>query len=445
VLRLAYISFDLNEHPVGRTLMHMLTLHSRRRVFVTAYHHGPLTARDADVLVPSCGGGAADDVSKRDDVIPALSPSRRSRLCDASSSISATVAIACAVRDLFAVRQCSDDVIAGHVSGPAAVDVLVDVTGATRGGRLHVLRRRPAAVIVSFAGYAGTLGAASVDYLVADAVVTPVDGFVHDATGGGAGAVAQFCGERVSHARARHCDRGAGSTASSRRMPLVESLLLLPVSHHVNSFEAAAVVNSIKQPSPRLSDAARLEGCRCGAIGFNGDESESVSNGRGVVLAALHALHKVSPLQLSVWMSIMRRVPFATLWLRAVRTLASSTIVVMSWGIASGVLLPLLLILWLSVTFCPAYCVCVCVCVCVCLCVCACDAVCVSLLHRQHSVGCSMPSRRTVSRRGECVCAARHLETSTIAACHVQHSSWTHTRTTATRRSPMPCWQGCPC
>jgi protein O-GlcNAc transferase len=53
------------------------------------------------------------------------------------------------------------------------VDIAVDLSGFTYGGRLGILAQRPAPVQVNYLGYAGTLGAPYIDYLIADANVIP--------------------------------------------------------------------------------------------------------------------------------------------------------------------------------------------------------------------------------------------------------------------------------
>jgi protein O-GlcNAc transferase len=53
------------------------------------------------------------------------------------------------------------------------IDLLVDLKGHTYAAPTSVLALRPAPVQVSYLGYPGTMGAAFVDYLIGDAVVTP--------------------------------------------------------------------------------------------------------------------------------------------------------------------------------------------------------------------------------------------------------------------------------
>ncbi len=57
------------------------------------------------------------------------------------------------------------------------IDIAVDLNGFTDGMRLNILSRRPAPLQVSFLGYPGTMGAAFIDYIVADATVLPREEF----------------------------------------------------------------------------------------------------------------------------------------------------------------------------------------------------------------------------------------------------------------------------
>ena len=54
-----------------------------------------------------------------------------------------------------------------------AIDILIDLKGHTEGATPIVLARRPAPIMVHYLGYPGTLGTGMVDYLIADAIVTP--------------------------------------------------------------------------------------------------------------------------------------------------------------------------------------------------------------------------------------------------------------------------------
>ena len=53
------------------------------------------------------------------------------------------------------------------------IDIAVDLKGFTRGHRCRILAGRPAPIQVGYLGYPGTMGAAWIDYLIADRFVAP--------------------------------------------------------------------------------------------------------------------------------------------------------------------------------------------------------------------------------------------------------------------------------
>ncbi len=55
------------------------------------------------------------------------------------------------------------------------VDILVDLTGHTKGNRLEICALRPAPLQVTWLGFPGTTGATFIDYIVTDRVLTPPD------------------------------------------------------------------------------------------------------------------------------------------------------------------------------------------------------------------------------------------------------------------------------
>jgi protein O-GlcNAc transferase len=57
------------------------------------------------------------------------------------------------------------------------IDVAVDLNGMTDGRRLNILARRPAPVQVNYLGYASTMGADYIDYILADSTIVPNDQF----------------------------------------------------------------------------------------------------------------------------------------------------------------------------------------------------------------------------------------------------------------------------
>ena len=130
-LRIGYLSADLHEHATGVLAAGLFERHDRSRFEVFAYSTGP------------------DDGS-----------AMRKRLV--------------AAFDRFVdARGWSDDRIAAAIRDDG-IDVLVDLKGHTERATTGVMARRPAPIAVSYLGYPGTMGATFIDYLIGDAVVTPL-------------------------------------------------------------------------------------------------------------------------------------------------------------------------------------------------------------------------------------------------------------------------------
>jgi predicted O-linked N-acetylglucosamine transferase (SPINDLY family) len=129
-IRVAYVSPDFRFHAVGLLLQDLFKQHDRARFEIFAYS-----------LEPDDGS----DIRKR---------------------------IVSGVDHWRDVGSLSDDAIAQRIADDA-IDVLVDLAGYTKGARAGVFARRPAAVQVNYLGYAGSLGAAYVDYAIVDNVLCP--------------------------------------------------------------------------------------------------------------------------------------------------------------------------------------------------------------------------------------------------------------------------------
>lgn len=131
-IRLAYLSADFHDHATAYLMAGLFELHDRERFEVTALSFGP----------DATGG-------MRDRLLPAF--------------------------DAFIdVRQRSDRETAALMR-EMEIDIAVDLKGFTTGNRAGIFALHPAPIQVSYLGYPGTMGAAYMDYLVADARVVPAD------------------------------------------------------------------------------------------------------------------------------------------------------------------------------------------------------------------------------------------------------------------------------
>jgi len=131
--RIAYISSDLGDHPVGAQIAQLIESHNRERFEIIAISTGkdgnsPLRHRLAAAF------HQFHDVNGR-------KPADIARL----------------IREL-------------------EVDVLVDLNGHTQNDNLETLSHRPAPVQALWLGYAGTSGAPFVDYVISDRITSPEGG-----------------------------------------------------------------------------------------------------------------------------------------------------------------------------------------------------------------------------------------------------------------------------
>jgi tetratricopeptide (TPR) repeat protein len=204
-IRLAYLSPDFSEHPVGRLIAPCLALHDRSKFVVHTYGWGGTT-----------------------DSIHAHIVSASDHYTDVSTL--------------------SDAQVVEHLRADG-IDIAVDLAGYTLNNRPRIFSSRAAPVQVSWLGYPGTLGAADTDYLISDMV-----------------------------------------TAESREQQgITEALIRLP--HGFMAYDPAT------RTAPTRERAA---------YGLPAD---------AIVLACFAQIRKLNPLVFDLWMSILRDLPTAVLWL----------------------------------------------------------------------------------------------------------------------------------
>ncbi|HYA05101.1 MAG TPA: tetratricopeptide repeat protein, partial [Xanthobacteraceae bacterium] len=129
-IRLGYLSPDFRHHPVAYLLAGVFENHDRRHFQTFAFSTGP-----------------GDNSEMRD---------RLTRAFD----------------QFIDVNGKSDGDIAGQIRA-LDIDILIDLGGYTADSRVPILAQRAAPVQVNYLGYAGTMGANYVDYLIADRTLVP--------------------------------------------------------------------------------------------------------------------------------------------------------------------------------------------------------------------------------------------------------------------------------
>ena len=129
-IRVAYLSGDFNDHPIAYLTVGLLENHDRSRFDVTGISFG---FNDNSTI------------------------GRRTRG---------------AFEHLIDVRDKNDEEIAS-IMRRLEIDIAVDLMGFIKNNRLNVLARRSAPIQINYVGYPGTMGAAYIDYIVANSTIIP--------------------------------------------------------------------------------------------------------------------------------------------------------------------------------------------------------------------------------------------------------------------------------
>jgi len=129
-LRIGYVSSDLREHAVGYLTSEIFELHDRAAVEVFAYY---------------CGMPGEDRTKIR---------------------------VRSAVDHWIDITQMADEDAARRIVADG-IDILVDLNGYTKDGRLKLFAMQPAPIIVNWLGYPGTTGSRFHNYIVADERIIP--------------------------------------------------------------------------------------------------------------------------------------------------------------------------------------------------------------------------------------------------------------------------------
>ena len=131
-IRLAYLSADFRPHPVAFLIAGVFEHHDRNRFETIGISFGP---------------GADSDIRAR---------------------------IAAGFEHFHDVRNTSDAEVAAMLRR-MEVDIAVDLMAFTDDCRPAILAQRPAPIQANFLGFPGTMGAAHIDYIVADRILIPAD------------------------------------------------------------------------------------------------------------------------------------------------------------------------------------------------------------------------------------------------------------------------------
>jgi len=129
-VRVGYISHDFRKHPVGILVQNLFKHHDNKTFEIYIYSYGPDT----------------NDTYR-------------------ASIINST--------ENFIELRHLDDLAAATKIANDEIDILVDLTGFTAGGRNKICAYKPAPIQVNYLGYPGSSGASYFDYIIVDKVLAP--------------------------------------------------------------------------------------------------------------------------------------------------------------------------------------------------------------------------------------------------------------------------------
>ncbi|TMW60248.1 hypothetical protein Poli38472_000290 [Pythium oligandrum] len=129
-LRIAYLTFDFRDHPMGHLTLGLLDTHDSSRVGSFCYSYGTNDASEWRLRAES--------------------------QCDIFHDVAM-------VSDLEAAQRVALD----------QVDIVVDLMAHTRGARLGITAMKPSPIIVNYLGYPGTTGSPFTDFIMADRHIVP--------------------------------------------------------------------------------------------------------------------------------------------------------------------------------------------------------------------------------------------------------------------------------
>jgi protein O-GlcNAc transferase len=131
-VRIAYLSADFRQHAIAFLLAELIERHDRSRF---------------EIIGVSFGGDSKSEMRQR---------------------------LVAAFDHFHDVGPKNDEEVA-RLLRALQVDIAVDLMGYTQNSRFGILARRPAPIQVSYLGFPATMGAAFIDYLIADGTVAPFE------------------------------------------------------------------------------------------------------------------------------------------------------------------------------------------------------------------------------------------------------------------------------
>ena len=164
--------------------------------------------------------------------------------------------------DFFDVSNKSDEEIVS-LSKKIGIDIAVNLTGLTSNHRTNIYKKRVAPIQINFLGFAGTMGAKFIDYIISDKIIIPKE----------------------------------------MKKNYTEKILYLPNCYQPNSKEIFELKNNKKFAK----------------------EDFNLPN-KGIIFCCFNNNYKITPLIFNSWMNILKKVNNSVIWLYVTNDIAKNNL-----------------------------------------------------------------------------------------------------------------------
>ncbi|KPU79158.1 uncharacterized protein Dana_GF27504 [Drosophila ananassae] len=312
-LRIGYLSSDFGNHPTSHLMQSVPGLHDRSKVEIFCYALSPddgttfryKISREAEHFIDlsqiPCNGKAADKI---------------------------------------------------HSDG---IHILVNMNGYTKGARNEIFALRPAPIQVMWLGYPGTSGASFMDYIITDAITSPMELAYQYSEKLSYMPHTYFIGDHKQmfpHLKERIivCDKQQSSVADNVTVinatdlsPLVENTDVKEIKEVVNAQKPVEITHKVAElPNTTqivsMIASGQVQTSLNGVVVQNGLATTQTNNKAAtgeevpqnivittrrqyllpddaIVYCNFNQLYKIDPLTLESWVEILKNVPKSVLWL----------------------------------------------------------------------------------------------------------------------------------
>lgn len=254
-LKVAYLSHDWRDHPMGRLTATLVTGHQQDHSTLSTYHSSK---------IPHVPNSAQPNVGAKTR-ISATSVSYGAN--DKSSIREYVESRSAAFVDILYVHN---DIEAAAMLHQRNFDIVVDITGHTYNGRIEIAALRPAPIVINYLGFPGTTGCAGFDYSMVHHAIVPPE-----------------IADKL----------------------FTERMLYLPYTYQSNDMLLRVAPETQRENGPERGKLVSMQDTRT----VNASSDVPVVPDDALLVCSFNANKKMEPVSFHSWMNILLRIPTAVL------------------------------------------------------------------------------------------------------------------------------------